>query len=166
MVKAFVRAALALVAGALLTAPAVHAQVNSPAAKPVQREHFNYGSWEQQVRFSQGVSVRNPGRLIFLAGVGAEEDNLRGVLYPGDFAAQCRHAYGEIRKRLERQGASLKDVVHTVTYVTDARYLPLNGDCRKEAFGDGPYPSQTFLVISAFARPGMLVEIEARAVTD
>lgn len=132
-----------------------------------KREHFNYGSWETQVMFSQGVSVRNPGRIIYLAGVGAEEDSLRGgVHHPGDFLAQCRYAYNEIKRRLEKQGARLQDIVHTVTYVTDVRFLIPNRDCRKEAFGEGPYPAQTFLVISALARPGMLVEIEARAVTD
>lgn len=137
------------------------------AQTPGQREHFNYGSWEQQAAFSQGVSVRNPGRIIFLSGVGAEEDDLRGAVHhPGDFLAQCRYAYGEIKKRLEKQGASVADIVHTVTYVTDVRYLIPNRNCRVEVFGKaGPYPAQTFLVVSALARPGMLVEIEARAVT-
>ena len=138
------------------------------AQTPAQREHFNYGSWEQQAAFSQGVSVRSPGRIIFLSGVGAEEDDLRGAVHhPGDFLGQCRYAYGEIKKRLEKQGASLADIVHTVTYVTDVRYLIANRNCRVEAFGkNGPFPAQTFLVVSALARPGMLVEIEARAVTS
>jgi enamine deaminase RidA (YjgF/YER057c/UK114 family) len=143
---------------------AASASAQSPGSK---REHFNYGSWETQVMFAQGVSGRNPGRIIYMAGVGAEEDSLRGgVHHPGDFLAQCRYAYNEIKKRLEKQGARMQDIVHTVTYVTDVRFFIPNRDSRKEAFGNGPYPAQTFLVISALARPGMLVEIEARAVTD
>ncbi len=152
---------------ALSLACAMSLVLGSVSAQSTKREHFNYGSWETQVMFSQGVSVRNPGRIIYLAGVGAEEDSLRGgVHHPGDFLAQCRFAYNEIKRRLEKQGARIQDIVHTVTYVTDVRFLIPNRDCRKEAFGDGPYPAQTFLVISALARPGMLVEVEARAVTD
>ncbi|HZU05107.1 MAG TPA: hypothetical protein VFB73_03970 [Chloroflexota bacterium] len=42
-------------------------------------------------------------------------------------------------------------------------YIVDNRTCRQEVFGDGPYPPQTFLVVSALARPGMLVEIEVTA---
>lgn len=131
----------------------------------MQKEYFNYGSWETGVMFSQGVSVRDPGRWLFLSGVGAEEDKpMGGVLYPGDFLAQCRHAWKEIKTRLERQGASLNDIVRTSTYVTDVRNIVANRTCRAEVFGSGPYPPQTFLVVSALARHGMLVEIEVTAV--
>jgi enamine deaminase RidA (YjgF/YER057c/UK114 family) len=131
----------------------------------MEKEYINYGTWETSVKFSQGVSVRNPGRWIFLSGVGAEEDKPRGsVLYPGDFLGQCRHAWQQIRSRLERQGASVNDVVRVVTYVTDVRNLGPNNTCRGEVFGAGPYPPHTFLVLSALALPGMLVEVEVTAV--
>ncbi len=162
MTKTYPRQAVLIVA--MLASIACTAEAQTPA----QREHFNYGSWEQQAAFSQGVSVPNPGRIIFLSGVGAEEDDLRGAVhYPGDFLAQCRYAYGEIKKRLEKQGATMADIVHTVTYTTDVRNVIANRNCRVEAFGkNGPFPAQTFIVVSALARPGMLVEIEARAVTS
>src|SRR5215831_10637891 len=37
--------------------------------------------------------------------------------------------------------------------------------CRREAYGDGPIPANTFLVIQALAIPGMLLEIDVTAVT-
>ena len=62
------------------------------------------------------------------------------------------------------QGASLADVVKQVVYVTDVRYQADVGRCRKEAYGDGPIPANTFLVINALAIPGMLLEIDVTAV--
>lgn len=153
---------LALLVHGLATA---HTTAAAEPIQQMQKEYFNYGTWETGVMFSQGMSVRNPGRWLFLSGVGAEEDKpMGGVLHPGDFLAQCRYAWKEIKVRLERQGASLNDIVRTVTYVTDVRNIVANRTCRQEVFGAGPYPPQTFLVVSALARHGMLVEIEVTAI--
>jgi hypothetical protein len=35
------------------------------------QEHFNYGSWTKG-RFSEAVTVTGPGKMIFLAGIGAD----------------------------------------------------------------------------------------------
>jgi enamine deaminase RidA (YjgF/YER057c/UK114 family) len=48
--------------------------------------------------------------------------------------------------------------------VTDVRYQAEVAKCRREAYGDGPIPVNTFLVISALAIPGMLLEIDVTAV--
>ena len=48
--------------------------------------------------------------------------------------------------------------------MTDIRYQADVGRCRKEAYGDGPIPANTFLVVSALAIPGMLLEIDVTAV--
>ena len=58
----------------------------------------------------------------------------------------------------------MRDIVRTITYVTDIRNFATNRTCRQEVFGVGPSPPQTFLVVSALARQGMLVEIEVTAV--
>ena len=62
------------------------------------------------------------------------------------------------------QGATLADVVKQIVYVTDIRYQADVGKCRKEAYGNGPIPANTFLVVSALAIPGMLLEIDVTAV--
>lgn len=62
------------------------------------------------------------------------------------------------------QRATLADVVKQVVYVTDIRFQADVGKCRKEAYGDGPIPANTFLVINALAIPGMLLEIDVTAV--
>ena len=43
-------------------------------------------------------------------------------------------------------------------------FLPEVGRCRREAYGEGPIPANTFLVINALAIQGMLLEIDVTAV--
>ncbi len=53
-------------AGILVGLVAAHGPGLAPTAaqvgQPQRIEHFNYGTWETGVMFSQGVSVTNPGR--------------------------------------------------------------------------------------------------------
>ena len=77
---------------------------------------------------------------------------------------QCRYAYDKIKRLLAAHGASLADAVKQVVYVTDVRYQADVAKCRREAYGEGPIPANTFLVISALAIPGMLLEIDVTAV--
>jgi 2-iminobutanoate/2-iminopropanoate deaminase len=135
------------------------------SAQSLEKKHYNYSEWTKG-RFSEAVTVTGPGKMIFLAGVGAEDENGKGgdILHKGDFTAQCQYAYDKIKRLLEKHGATLGDVVKMVTYITDARYQPDYGKCRVEAFGDRPLPAHTLVNISQLAWPGMMVEIDATAV--
>ena len=75
-----------------------------------EKKHYNYGKWTKG-RFSEAVTVTGPGKMIFLAGIGAEHEDRGKILYSGDFAAQCRYAYRKLKKVLARNGASMADVV-------------------------------------------------------
>ncbi|MGN6459745.1 MAG: RidA family protein [Pseudolabrys sp.] len=125
--------------------------------------YLNWGDWQSKVGFSQAASVKNAGRLLYLSGVGSEEEKTGAVQHIGDFAAQCRDAWNSIRTILEREGGSPKNIVRVVTYVTDVRNLGANNTCKKAVFGDGPYPPHTFLNVSQLALPGMLIEVEVTA---
>jgi 2-iminobutanoate/2-iminopropanoate deaminase len=131
-------------------------------APAFEKRHYNYGRWTKG-RFSEAVTVTGPGKIIFLAGIGAEHEQNGKILYPGDFAAQCRYAYKKLKKALARNGATMADVVKQVTYVTDVRYQRAAGECRREAYGDAPLPAHTFLNVSQLAWPDMLVEIDVIA---
>jgi 2-iminobutanoate/2-iminopropanoate deaminase len=152
-----------LLAGA--TALALAAIPATASAQALEKQHFNYSEWTKG-RFSEAVTVTGPGKWIFLAGVGAEDENGKGgdILHKGDFTGQCKYAYDKIKRLLEKQGATLGDVVKMVTYITDARYQPDYGKCRVEAFGSNPLPAHTLVNISQLAWPGMMVEIDATAV--
>lgn len=131
-------------------------------AATFERKRHNYGSWTKG-RFSEAVTVTGPGKMIFLAGIGAEHEESGKILYPGDFARQCRYAYRKLKKVLARNGATMSDVVKQVTYVTDVRYQKQAGEHRREAYGD-ELPAHTFLNVSQLAWPDMLVELDVIAV--
>lgn len=130
-----------------------------------EKKHFNYGRWTKG-RFSEAVTVTGPGRMIFLAGIGAEHEQSGEILYPGDFTRQCRYAYRKLKKVLARNGATMADVVKQVTYVTDARCQSTAGACRREAYGGAPLPAHTFVNVSQLAWPNMLVEIDVIAMVS
>ena len=114
-------------------------------------------------------SLSRAGKTIYLAGVGAEDENAPAgasapVRHLGNPYEQCRYAYDKIKRLLATHGASLADAVKQVVYVTDVRFQADVAKCRSEAYGDGPIPANTFLVINALAIPGMLLEIDVTAV--
>jgi enamine deaminase RidA (YjgF/YER057c/UK114 family) len=136
------------------------------AAQTFEKKNYNYSEWTKG-RFSEAVTVTGPGKMIFLAGVGAEDENGKAgdILHKGDFTAQCKYAYDKIKRALAKNGAGLGDIVKMVTYLTDVRYQADYGRCRQETFGTTPMPAHTLLVINQLAWPGMMVEIDATAMT-
>ena len=134
------------------------------ASPSFEKKNYNYSEWTKG-RFSEAVVVTGPGRMIFLAGVGAEDEgSTPGVIrHKDDFMGQCRYAYDKIKRLLDRHSATLGDVVKMVTYITDIRHQREYGQCRLEAFGNLPLPAHTFLNINQLAWPGMIVEIDVTA---
>src|SRR6476620_4406807 len=134
------------------------------AAQTLEKKHYNYSEWTKG-RFSEAVTVTGPAKMIFLAGVGAEDENGKGgdILHKGDFTAQCKYSFDKIKRALEKNGAGFGDIVKMVTYMTDVRYQPDFGKCRQETFGSTPMPAHTLLVINQLAWPGMMVEIDVTA---
>ena len=140
---------------------------SSPSqAQMLEKKNYNYSEWAKG-RFSEAVTVTvsGPAKLIFLAGVGAEDENGKpgDILHKGDFFAQCKYAFDKIKRALEKNGATLGDIVKMVTYMTDVRYQPDFGKCRQDTFGSTPMPAHTLLVINQLAWPGMMVEIDVTA---
>jgi 2-iminobutanoate/2-iminopropanoate deaminase len=132
-----------------------------------EKKNYNYSEWTKG-RFSEVVTVSGPGRMIFLAGVGAEDENgaVGDILYPGDVLGQTRYAFDKIKRLLARHGATFADIVKMVTYVTDIRSAGIYFKCLTEAIGDAPRPAHTFLNINQLAHPGMLVEIDVTAIVN
>lgn len=138
------------------------------AAQNLEVKRYNPSEWTKG-RFSEIVTVNGPGKTIYLAGIGAEDEKgppgaSAPILHSGNPYEQCRYAYDKIKRHLAAHGASLADVVKQVVYVTDVRFQADVSKCRRESYGDGPIPANTFLVVSALAIPGMLLEIDVTAV--
>ena len=134
-------------------------------AQSLAVKRYNPSEWTKG-RFSEVVTVNGPGKTIYLAGVGAEDENgARGTIrHPGNFIEQCKYAYDKIKRLLDKHGAKLGDVAKMVSYLTDVRYQPDYGKCRVDALGDQPLPAHTLLTISQLAWPGMIVEIDVTAI--
>lgn len=119
------------------------------------------GTWQEQRSFSPAV-VTNGGRIVWLAGQGAVQDD-QGKSLVGDFDGQTRQAFSLIARTLERVGGKLDDIVTMTVFIADTRFGDRFTQIRKEQFKSG-YPASALLTVSGFARPEMLVEIQAVAV--
>jgi enamine deaminase RidA (YjgF/YER057c/UK114 family) len=140
----------------------------SALAQNLEVKRYNPSDWTKG-RFTEIVTVNGPGKTVYLAGVGAEDETAPAgasapVRHLGDPYEQCRYAYDKIKRSLAAHGGSLADVVKQVVYVTDIRYQTPVAQCRRVAYGSGPIPANTFLVISGLAIQGMLLEIDVTAV--
>ena len=158
------------VAAAALAALMVATIVTQGAAsaQSLEIKRYNPSEWTKG-RFSEVVTVNGPGKTIYLAGIGAEDESgpagaSAPILHPGSPYEQCRYAYDKIKRLLEKHGATLADVAKMVSYLTDVRYQPDYGKCRVEAFGNNPLPAHTLLTISQLAWPGMIVEVDVTAI--
>jgi 2-iminobutanoate/2-iminopropanoate deaminase len=137
-------------------------------AQNLEVKRYNPSEWTKG-RFSEIVTVNGPGKTIYLAGIGAEEEKAPAgasapIRHLGDPYEQCRYAYDKIKRALAAHGGTLADAVKQVVYVTDIRYQAAVGKCRSEAYAGMPIPANTFLVISGLAIQGMLLEIDITAV--
>jgi 2-iminobutanoate/2-iminopropanoate deaminase len=127
-----------------------------------EKKHYNHSEWAKG-RFSEAVTITGPGKLIFLAGIGAEDEVTGEPRHVGDVVAQTQYAYNKLRTVLAEHGATLADVVKQVTYVTDIRFFADVSRCRAEAYAGATLPAHTFVTVTQLAFPGMLVEIDATA---
>ena len=93
-----------------LTAFSTTAMSQSPAADTAfEKKSYNYAEWAKG-RFSEVVTVRNPGKIIYLGGIGAEdEDSAKGgvIRHLGDFGGGRDPHHLQPRGHLAQQVARL-----------------------------------------------------------
>jgi enamine deaminase RidA (YjgF/YER057c/UK114 family) len=116
--------------------------------------------------YSPGFEV-DAGRLVFVAGQVAIDGSGR-VVGEGDVAAQAAQVFRNLEAVLGEAGCTLRDVVKFTTFLTRSQDFGPFTEYRKTAyphlFPDGVYPPNTGVVVSALARPELLLEVEAIAV--
>ncbi len=109
--------------------------------------------------YSHGAIVDGPARIVFCSGqLGIAAD---GTI-PPDCAAQAELCFENIRAVLQEAGMDLGNIVRINTYVTGREHLAEYMKVRNALFSD-PLPASTLMVVSGFARPEFLVEVEAVA---
>ena len=161
-------AAFAVIAMLTLAAPTTTAMSQSQSDDTAyEKKNYNYAEWAKG-RFSEVVTVRNAGKVIYLGGVGSEDENSAqgGVIrHLGDFGAQCRYAWDKIKRLLAKHGATVDNIDKVVTYMTDVRDFSEAGKCQTEAFARAIQPAGTVVVVAALVWPGMLLEVDVTAST-
>ena len=112
--------------------------------------------------YSQVVEVRG-GRTLYIAGQLAldKEGKLIG---PGDFRAQVKQVFENLKARLEEAGASFRDVVKLNYYLTDASDLQALRETRNGYINTENPPASTLVVVKRLVREEYLLEVEAIAV--
>ncbi len=125
------------------------------------REYLKGNPRQEQRSFSPAVTTRG-GRQVWLAGVGRTVDGEGNQLH-GDFAAQVHASFRAIGEVMERAGGKLEDIVTMTVFILDVRHGDRFTAIRKEYF-PGNAPASALITVKGFARPEMMVEIQAIAV--
>lgn len=109
------------------------------------------------VPYSAGTQA---GDFIFVSGqVGSRDDYGREIK---DFKAQMRQVLENMKRILERAGASLHDVVKTTVFLLDRNDFEAMNEVYREYFPKDP-PARSTVVVKGLAVADMRVEIEGIA---
>lgn len=147
----------------LLVAPA-----SAQTPEPFEKNYYNYSEWTKGL-FSEAVVVRKfgNGRLIYLGGIGAEEENGK----PGDIRAkddasgQCVYTFEKIDRVLKKNQAGPEHIVKMTSYLTSPKYIGDYIKCRNAYFSKtgATLPAETLLIVQGLAWPDMLLEVDVDA---
>lgn len=112
--------------------------------------------------YSQVVDVRG-GRTVYVSGqVPLDERN--ELVGAGDFAAQARQTFENVRRALDAVGLTFADVVKVQMYLTDMGNLLALRDVRDECVNTAQPPASTTVQVAALFRPDVLFELDVIAV--
>ena len=142
---------LALVIGVLATS-GVRAQELSPnGVKTLNPPGAikSTGTWNLATR---------AGDFVFVAGMRGI-DPATNALVQGD-EARVLQAFKNMKLIAESEGASLRDSVRLVVYVTDMfRFRPIVNKVQEQLWGTGPYPPRTIIEVHRLNQDD-IVEVE------
>jgi enamine deaminase RidA (YjgF/YER057c/UK114 family) len=128
--------------------------------------HLNPPSLSKPTGYTHVVAARGQ-RLIYISGQIAFDQSGQ-LIGPGDLRAQTVQVYENLKSALAAAGATFADVVKLNTYVVNYKpeYRPVLGEVRSRYVDGNRPPASTLVGVSALAMDGLLIEIEAVAVTD
>ena len=109
--------------------------------------------------YSHAILVPEGQRIVFASGqLGIAAD----ASVPADCTGQAKLAFANIEAVLAEAGMTLANVVRINTFVTGREHLADYMAVRNALFAD-PYPASTLIIVSGFARPEFVLEVEVIA---
>jgi 2-iminobutanoate/2-iminopropanoate deaminase len=125
--------------------------------------HLNPSSLHTNPAFSQGVLVRGGHDTLYVGGQNGAD--VSGAIVEGGLGPQTEQALKNVLAVLAEAGADQTNVVRLAIYLAEGQ--DVNAGYAASAKVWGPHPTAiTVLSVAQFARPDVLVEIEAIAVVD
>jgi enamine deaminase RidA (YjgF/YER057c/UK114 family) len=123
---------------------------------PARQNISGSSPFEPVIGFSRAVRMGNAVHVSGTGPVGADEASVE---------EQTRRVFTIIEEALGKAGATLRDVVRTRMYLTQARDCEAVGRVHGELFAD-IRPAATMVVVAALLNPSWRIEIEAEAILD
>ena len=115
--------------------------------------------WEKEYGYAQAIKV---GDTIYVSGQVSHDDK-GNIVGHGDMEVQMRQAYENIQKLLTQYGATLKNVVDEILFVTDINQpFAAAVKCRQDIFSGTPV-SGPIVQIQRLAFPELMIEIKCVA---
>lgn len=111
--------------------------------------------------YTHVVAVTN-ARMVYVAGQVAL-DASGALVGPGDFRAQARQVFENLKAALEAAGAAFGDVIKLNFYLLDFAHLPILREIRDAYVNTERPPASTAVQVSRLAREEFLLEVEAVA---
>jgi reactive intermediate/imine deaminase len=132
-------------------------------AQGARLRHVNPPTLSTPTGYTHVVAPQR-GRLVFIAGQVAA-DKSGAVVGKGDFKAQTKQVFENLKAAVEAAGGTLADVAKINVYVTDLAQIAAMREIRQQYFTANP-PASTLVQVVALARPEYLIEIEAIVVVE
>ncbi len=112
--------------------------------------------------FSQGITIKAAGTLVFLSGMTARkpDGSIAGI---GDIEEQTRQVCENLKAAIESAGGSLDDICRVDVYIRNMEHFDRIHKIRRQYF-KAPPPASTMVEVTKFTSPDYLIEINAIAV--
>jgi enamine deaminase RidA (YjgF/YER057c/UK114 family) len=114
------------------------------------------------VGYSQAAVV-NKGRFVFIAGQVAMDTSGK-LVGPGDFRAQVKQTFENLKAALAANGATFDNVVKLNSYFLDVTQAPVFREVRDQYVNVANPPVSTAVEVRRLVREEWLIEIEAVAI--
>lgn len=142
----------------------IDAEAAIPTAAPRHTRPYDFDDWHGQGFSWRGAMVLATDQEFFLRGQTGSGLDHSGIKARGrsaaDVGAQADLALANMQLLLAEAGASLQDIVKLSVYISDRAYRPTVYPAIGRHLA-GVRPVSTGIVTTGFARPDVLVEIDA-----